>query len=680
MKIHIVKKGDTLYLIGQKYGMTVEELQKLNPTLTNPHNLLIGTKVKVPSPVSKPGAVELIHKYKVKLGDTLWKLSKAWGVSLQELIKANPQISDPAVLKEGDTVHIPKPSTVAPLTAQHKAEPHMLQGGKKNTAPKPSTETKVEIKPEPPVEVEVEVEVVVEPEVVVKPEVIAEPVLPPPPVLPEETKVVIKPSYGAQQPQPMMKKSYGKPLGEAVHPFKQEKIPAVEALSPLFQLPKMPETASAWPPQHGYSTGYSQDIPGLGGANAGSYMYGSVAPSAASAGYGSQPLVGGAGVYSNYAMPVAAGGYGTGNVGGIGGYGSGVGGSGGYGGMQQYGMVNPAVAGVGDYYGAPVAWPANNAAADCYPWEAGAQANPYAGAQDGYGGMGYASGGYMAGNVADAGGYGAYGSPVAAQAPSFAQTLPVQQSYGSVQAAEISPGFSGSYSYGGGGTWQPEAALPSSVAGMSMQANPAGMPMQGYPTAMPTMGYPAAMPTQGYPAAMQAQGYPGGMQAQGYPGGMQAQGYPGGMQAQGYPGGMPTQGYPGGMQAQGYPAWAPVGGAATQAYGQPGWPGQNATLHAAGAGMDGYGNQAGGGYSGQLSPVQAQPCGCGDREKGDKDTQTGDEAAAPIAGLTVQGPAKSAKTGKAPKQRKPPKKAVIRSVARPTVRQSKGSYPWINQN
>ncbi|SDT30435.1 LysM repeat-containing protein [Paenibacillaceae bacterium GAS479] len=624
MKIHIVKKGDTLYLIGQKYGVTVEELQKLNPTLTNPHNLLIGTKVKVPSPAGKPGAVELIHKYKVKLGDTLWKLSKAWGVSLQELIKANPQISDPAVLNEGDTVHIPKPSTAAPLTAQHKAEPHMQQGGKKNTAPKPSTEPKVEIKPEPPIEVEVEV--VVEPEVVVKPEVVAEPVLPPPPVLPEETKVVIKPSYGAQQPQPVAKKSYGKPLGETVHPFKQEKIPAIEALSPLFQLPKMPETASAWPPQHGYSTGYSQDIPGLGGANAGSYMYGSVAPSAASAGYGSQPLVGGAGVYSNYAMPVAAGGYGAGNVGGIGGYGSGVGGSGGYGGMQQYGMVNPAVAGAGDFYGAPSAWPANNAAADCYPWEAGAQANPFAGAQDGYGGMGYASGGYMAGNVAGAGGYGAYGSPVAAQAPSYAQTLPVQQSYGSVQAAEINPGISGSYSYGGGGTWQPEAALPSSMAGMSMQANPAGMPMQGYPNAMPTMGYPAAMP------------------------------------------------------AQGYPAWAPVGGAAAQAYGQPGWPGQNAMLHAAGSGMDGYGNQAGGGYSGQLSPVQAQPCGCGERENGDTNAQADDEAAAPIAGLTVQGPAKSAKTGKAPKQRKPPKKAVIRSVARPTVRQSKGSYPWINQN
>ncbi|QJC52875.1 LysM peptidoglycan-binding domain-containing protein [Paenibacillus albicereus] len=595
MKIHIVKKGDTLYLIGQKYGVSVEELQKLNPTLTNPHNILIGTKVKVPASASKPGAPELIHKYKAKIGDTLWKLSKAWGVSLQELIKANPQIVDPAELKEGDTVHIPKPSA-SPLTAQHKAEPESGEGGKKNTAPK---------SPEPAAEKKTVVQ--------------AEPVLPPPPVVQVEELVVAvveKPSYGSMPKEHAMEpllseaaKSHagytvagqshhhaGHEMGEAVHPFMQEKIPATEAFAPLYQMPQLPGSVAGAAGSgfggHGgyghYGPTYSQEIPGLAaGAGEGGYGgygghgghggYGEyqgygTSPSMGSP-YGAEPAHGG---YSGYAMhgghsPFAAAESPYGHGQGHGGYGAGAHGpeSAGYG--MPYAPYEPQAAGPAEGYAQPGGWPAGASPA-ASPWGGHHQAymDPYASASSG--GYGYA-GGY-------GGGYGGYGA-YPAQPSAAAGGYPMAAEYGASAPWSLGPG--GSFSYGGSGTWQPEAALPAS-------AGPAGY---------------------GVPAA---------------------------------------------------------GG-----YAQPAWPGATAGLHGAG----GYGQPAAAAPA-QLSPVQAQPCGCGDREDEAADGESASEPSAAAGGLTVQGPSKPAKTGTAA-PRKPAKKAVIRAAARPTVRRPKGSRPWINR-
>ena len=43
----------------------------------------------------------------VRPGDTLWKLSQRYNVPLQKLLNANPQIQDPNQLKVGEKVRIP---------------------------------------------------------------------------------------------------------------------------------------------------------------------------------------------------------------------------------------------------------------------------------------------------------------------------------------------------------------------------------------------------------------------------------------------------------------------------------------------------------------------------------------------------------------------------------------------
>ncbi|KGX83110.1 hypothetical protein N783_17115, partial [Pontibacillus marinus BH030004 = DSM 16465] len=53
MKIHVVQKGDTLWKISKKYGVNFEELKAMNSQLSNPDMIMPGMKIKVPSD-SKP--------------------------------------------------------------------------------------------------------------------------------------------------------------------------------------------------------------------------------------------------------------------------------------------------------------------------------------------------------------------------------------------------------------------------------------------------------------------------------------------------------------------------------------------------------------------------------------------------------------------------------------------------
>ncbi|MBE3650181.1 LysM peptidoglycan-binding domain-containing protein [Paenibacillus polymyxa] len=143
MKIHIVKKGDTLYLLAQKYNVTLEKVIAANPQLADPNQLSIGEKIKIPTdPVTMETQPSTVYQHKVKQGDTLWKLSKAWNVPLKIIIDANSQLKNPNALLVGETVNIP----------HYKENASDLSMNKKNTAvkeemtqPKTESPTKEEL-------------------------------------------------------------------------------------------------------------------------------------------------------------------------------------------------------------------------------------------------------------------------------------------------------------------------------------------------------------------------------------------------------------------------------------------------------------------------------------------------------------------------------------------------------
>lgn len=82
---YTVTKGDTLWSIANKYGITVAELKKLNNLPTN--SLSIGQTLKVVSEEETIPEDYLI--YKVKSGDSLWKIANEYGTTVDTLMSIN---------------------------------------------------------------------------------------------------------------------------------------------------------------------------------------------------------------------------------------------------------------------------------------------------------------------------------------------------------------------------------------------------------------------------------------------------------------------------------------------------------------------------------------------------------------------------------------------------------------
>lgn len=81
---YIVKKGDSLWSISNKYGLSVNELKDLNNLSSN--NLSVGQKLLIKDTSSSD---DLGIYYTVKAGDTLYGIANEYGLSVDELKSMN---------------------------------------------------------------------------------------------------------------------------------------------------------------------------------------------------------------------------------------------------------------------------------------------------------------------------------------------------------------------------------------------------------------------------------------------------------------------------------------------------------------------------------------------------------------------------------------------------------------
>lgn len=92
---YIVQKGDTFYSIAKKYGLVVEQLMAANFTTST--KIIVGQKIAIPHKTQPwSGNQEDLNarNYQVVKGDTLYSISKRTGVSIDSIKKMNNLTSD----------------------------------------------------------------------------------------------------------------------------------------------------------------------------------------------------------------------------------------------------------------------------------------------------------------------------------------------------------------------------------------------------------------------------------------------------------------------------------------------------------------------------------------------------------------------------------------------------------
>ena len=116
---HTVQKGETFYQIAKQQAVSPDALAQANPTI-QPTRLHPGDILRLPSatvstPASSPVPSTPTRPLSVKIqkGDTLSKISRQHGVSLEDLRRWNRLNGSP--LQIGQTLRLSAPLTAAPL-------------------------------------------------------------------------------------------------------------------------------------------------------------------------------------------------------------------------------------------------------------------------------------------------------------------------------------------------------------------------------------------------------------------------------------------------------------------------------------------------------------------------------------------------------------------------------------
>jgi len=126
--LHTVVAQQTKYGIASKYGLTVEELEKLNPQIAE--GLKVGEILKIKT--TQENKVSIVGKgqYEVQSKETLFSLCKKLNVSQEDLLDLNPELKNG--LKEGMVLHLPSRKMTRDTVFSAKPKVDLLQTIDKN--------------------------------------------------------------------------------------------------------------------------------------------------------------------------------------------------------------------------------------------------------------------------------------------------------------------------------------------------------------------------------------------------------------------------------------------------------------------------------------------------------------------------------------------------------------------
>ncbi len=96
MFIHVVRPGETVWILASRYGVPQSEIIRVNG-LARPDRLLVGQALIIPLEVG-------FHT--VRRGETLWGIARNYGTTVEEIVRLN-NIANPALINPGMFLYIP---------------------------------------------------------------------------------------------------------------------------------------------------------------------------------------------------------------------------------------------------------------------------------------------------------------------------------------------------------------------------------------------------------------------------------------------------------------------------------------------------------------------------------------------------------------------------------------------
>jgi len=112
MESYIVQPKETRWSIANKYGITVDSLVVLNPELSKGSSYLAaGQELQLPRPKGdslQEQEVILFESFTVPKAMGLFRVSQNYGISVDSVMKLNPEIKEIGGLKEGMVLRLPK--------------------------------------------------------------------------------------------------------------------------------------------------------------------------------------------------------------------------------------------------------------------------------------------------------------------------------------------------------------------------------------------------------------------------------------------------------------------------------------------------------------------------------------------------------------------------------------------
>ncbi|MGQ9778870.1 MAG: LysM peptidoglycan-binding domain-containing protein [Bacillota bacterium] len=108
--LHVVRPGENLFLIGERYGLSWQEIAAANPGLRSPYGIVPGQRLVVP-----------VLAHVVRPGETLYRLARYYRLDWEVLAAAN-DLPSPFLIYPGQVLAVPRPCAYEPPAPSRPAE------------------------------------------------------------------------------------------------------------------------------------------------------------------------------------------------------------------------------------------------------------------------------------------------------------------------------------------------------------------------------------------------------------------------------------------------------------------------------------------------------------------------------------------------------------------------------